>query len=96
MRSQNIQTPNLIPKKVMQKCLKFNKVILNEINLTESDQTAFIFLNVKIALAFTQTESCLGCINSFSHRHETICTLKDSPKAFELRHIIHNLLKKCA
>ena len=86
----------LFPEKSCRNVWNLIKLFLNEINLTESDQTAFIFLNVKIALAFTQTESCLGCINSFSHRHETICTLKDSPKAFELRHIIHNLLKKCA
>ena len=47
MRSQNIQTPNLISRKVMQKCLKLSlinliKLILNEINLTELDQTAIL------------------------------------------------------
>ena len=40
MRSQNIQTPNLIRRKVMQKCLKLSlinliKLIHNEINLTD-------------------------------------------------------------
>ena len=124
MRSQNIQTPNLISRKDIRHAEMFETEFkLNEIYhvLIFQDEKRLNNIWTKFAspakavqtlhrgsfcqfpfrwiyychiivvnppekkLAKHTSVYCLGCINSCYQRHETNCTLKDSPTTFELQ-----------